>query len=114
MFGILQINISLNDINILSLPYIKSNLISTGKIGTFYNSVALSLVKGNCADSNFAFPISTTNSYFSTPKTTNNNNYYFTTSTNSIVTTASTFDNTLNLELAGNQFSYFFVVFFEN
>lgn len=47
---------SINDINILSLPYIKPYTISNYGSGTFYNPIRLSLVKANCVDYKFDFP----------------------------------------------------------
>jgi hypothetical protein len=59
---------SINDINILSLPYIKPYTISNYGSGLFYNPIRLSLVKANCVDNEFDFPslvssFTTTSSY---------------------------------------------------
>jgi hypothetical protein len=47
---------SINEINILSLPYIKPYTITNYGSGLFYNPIRLSLVKANCVDYKFDFP----------------------------------------------------------
>lgn len=47
---------SINDINILSLPYIKPYIVSNYGSGLFYNPIKLSLIKANCVDEKFDFP----------------------------------------------------------